>query len=213
VKLIGITSSLDDKKIFLRREYISKIVSFGYLPLIISSEMINFQREITNEISALIISGGGDINPCFYGEENTASYNIVPDERVLAEMELLRIFISTNKPVLGICYGMQLINIFLKGSLYQNIETSLNHKEGLHKIEIFDDFPLQKGIFTVNSSHHQAVKRLGEGLKPFCKSEDGIIEGIYLKHHPFFVGVQWHPERDSSEVSNLLWQNFIKRIK
>lgn len=213
MKVIGITCSMDAKKRYLNRDYLQKIVNIGFMPLIITPEMLIFKEKIIKNISALVISGGEDINPQFYGEKNTFCKNIVPYERVKAEMELLRAFLPTQKPVLGICYGMQLINIFFGGSLFQNIESSINHRKGNHKIEIFDDFPLKRGKFTVNSSHHQAVKRLGKGLEIFCVAEDEIIEGFYLKGHPFLVGIQWHPERDKGKASSYLWKIFSKKIQ
>lgn len=105
------------------------------------------------------------------------------------------------------------MNVFLKGTLYQNIETEIDHTKGNHEIQVTDDFLLKKGIYTVNSSHHQAVKIPGKGLEVFCMAKDSIIEGFYLKGHPFFVGVQWHPERHSEEASQRIWQSFAKKIQ
>ncbi|MCX8034267.1 MAG: type 1 glutamine amidotransferase [Thermodesulfovibrio sp.] len=213
MKVIGITCSINAKKVYLNRDYIRKIVSLGFFPLLITPDMLIFKEQIVNNVSALIISGGEDINPQFYGEKNVACRNIILDERVKSEIELLDAFLLTQKPVLGICYGMQLMNIFLGGSLFQNIKSSINHRKSNHEVEILADFPLKRGKFPVNSSHHQAVNRLGKGLEVFCKAEDEIVEGFYLKGHPFFVGVQWHPERDSGEASLNLWKIFVKKIQ
>lgn len=213
MKMIGITCSIDEKRYFLNKDYIKKIVSLGFIPVIITPEMLVFRDFIVDKLSALIISGGGDIHPSFYGERNTGCRNIVPRERVEAEFELIKAFLPTRKPLLGICYGMQLINIYFGGSLIQDIQSPLNHKEGTHRVSMLLDFPIKKGEYLVNSSHHQAIKKLGEGLEVFCKAEDGFIEGVYLKEHPFFVGVQWHPERDNGEASKSLWQIFSKSIQ
>lgn len=213
MKIVGITCGTDHKRNYLNRDYIKKIVNMGFMPLIITPDMLIFRDWIVKNISALIISGGGDIDPQFYKEKNTACKNIVASERVKAEMELLQSLLPTKKPILGICYGMQLMNIFLGGSLIQDIKSYLNHREGNHEIEILFDFPLKRGKFIVNSAHHQAIKKLGNELEIFCKAEDGIVEGFYLKEHPFFVGVQWHPERDMGELSLYLWQIFSKSIQ
>jgi len=228
MKFIGITCSIDQKKLYLNRDYINSIVRLGFIPLVISPDMIipstsapdtkeiiaseAIIHALVEKISALIISGGGDINPEFYREKNIACKSLVPDKRVKAEIELLKIFIKTEKPVLGICYGMQLMNIFFGGTLYQNLETEINHTSNDHGIRVIDDFILNKGEFTVNSSHHQAIKSIGEGLEIFCMAKDGVIEGFYLKGHPFFVGVQWHPERHPGKASLVLWQSFSKKI-
>lgn len=214
-KIVGITCSIDPKKVYLNRDYTQIVLNAGFVPFLISADMVlnsYLMDKIINNLLGLIISGGGDINPAFYGEKNTACKNLVPDERVKADMELLKVFIKTQKPILGICYGMQLINIFLEGTLLQNIETEIDHTKGNHQVKIINNPFLQEGLYTVNSSHHQAVKKLGQNLEYFGISKDGIIEGFYLKNHPFFVGVQWHPERDTGNASFLLWQTFFRKI-
>lgn len=213
MKLIGITCSIDEKRIYLNRDYIEKLLELGLTPYIVTPQIIlNGNQALTERLSALIISGGGDINPTFYFEKNISCKKLVPRQRTEAEIKLLKEFIKTGKPILGICYGMQLMNVFLGGTLYQDIKTEITHTEGFHVVEVFDDSFLPKGIYTVNTSHHQAVKDLGQGLLPFCTSADTIVEGIYLKEHPFFLGVQWHPERHHGELSNLLWQSFLKAL-
>lgn len=213
MKFIGISCSMDEKKYFIDVDYIKKITELGFCPLIITPDMTKIKENLVNIMAGFIISGGGDINPKLYGEENIASRNIVPDQRVEWEFELLETILSSKKPILGICYGMQLLNVFFGGSLIQNINTKINHTEGSHEIEIFKDFPLATIKATVNTSHHQAIKTLGKDLEVFCKAEDEIIEGIYLKNHPFCVGVQWHPERDRGEISLQLWKKFLKSLK
>jgi putative glutamine amidotransferase len=214
-KMVGITCSIDEKKLYLNRDYTQIILNAGIIPLIISPDMVlnyPYIEKIIKNISGLVVSGGGDINPKFYKENNIACKKLVPDERVKAEIKLLKMFRKTSKPVLGICYGMQLINIFLGGTLLQDIQTNIDHTKGVHEIKIIDNPFLSEGIYNVNSSHHQAVKKLGKGLEYFAISNDGIIEGFYLKDHPFFVGVQWHPERDMGNASSLLWQSFFGKI-
>lgn len=214
MKTVGITCGIDKKRVYLNREYIEKLIKLNLIPYLITPQMVLNKNCIPiKKLSALIISGGGDISPHFYSEKDTACKNLVPEERTVSELKLLSEFIKTGKPILGICYGMQLMNVFLGGTLLQDIKTNIVHTTGFHEVEVFDDKFLPKGIYTVNTSHHQAIKDLGDGILPFCVSKDKIVEGIYLKRHPFFVGVQWHPERDSGELSDLLWQTFLRNLK
>lgn len=213
LRKIGITCTIKDDKIQLKRNYLQALVKLKFLPLLITPEMKTYLEEISQEISALVIPGGADLDPMYYGEENIACNRVVSTERVEVEMELLRLFLPTHKPILGICYGMQLLNVFFGGSLIQDISSPIDHREGRHLIRVTSSFPLPEGTYEVNSSHHQAVKTLGEGLEVFSFAEDSTVEGFFHREHPFLVGVQWHPERDSAEASHLLWQIFAKNIK
>ncbi|HXX82264.1 MAG TPA: gamma-glutamyl-gamma-aminobutyrate hydrolase family protein, partial [Thermodesulfovibrionales bacterium] len=136
----------------------------------------------------------------------------VPKERTDFEISLLRAIMELGKPVFGICYGMQLINVAFGGSLYQDIAcqytTTIDHGKESHRI--MGKGEALHGEFTVNSSHHQAVKGLGDGLSVSAFSEDGIVEAIMLPNYPFLTGVQWHPERSEDELSVILFSAFVE---
>ena len=178
------------------------------------------QRDVSDiavRYDGLIIPGGKDMAPSLYGEDPL--HQIVPEEptRIDFEFSLLREILGRNKPVLGICYGMQLINVFFRGSLYQDIHLqvpgSLDHVRGGHDITIEHNPFLEARGSQVNSSHHQAVKKEGDGLKPFAWAHDGIIEAFYGKGYRFLVGVQWHPERMQDSLSRRLLGRFVKACR
>ena len=164
---------------------------------------------------ALLLPGGGDISPCRYGQENVASVMMDP-ERDRYELDLLRRFTELRKPVLGICRGLQLINVFFGGSLHQDIP---GHRcvEGIDRLHAVCT---EQSLFSeacgetciVNSSHHQSVDRLGEGLKVVQRAPDGTVEGICHEELPVWA-VQWHPERLDNEVGSGVFRAFLRYCK
>ena len=162
----------------------------------------------------LLIPGGADLDPAYYCEDMQAHVTPVTRVRSDFEMTLLRRVVNMNKPVLGICYGMQLLNVFFGGTLYQDIVTQLpvaiNHKNDYHMVVIAENRFLTQGTFSVSSSHHQAVRTLGKGLSAIAYSEDQIIEAFCEEDHHFLIGVQWHPERMQKDKLSLhIFHRFI----
>ena len=226
--VIGIFPSYDNdkKQIFIDSVYIDEIVDSGGIPVIIPiSADPKRNLEFIENLDGLILSGGVDIDPKYYGEENTGkSVDISPimDE---AESVLVRLAMETDLPILGICRGMQSLNVFCGGSLIQDIPSehgfSVVHR--LEKPEIaFHDITIEKvsplseaigfGTHHINSYHHQAIKTLAPGFSAAAVSADGIIESIYCKDKRYVLGVQWHPERDYHAVpdSKKILDKFIK---
>lgn len=206
--LIGITSSkCKDPELYAR-----SVTQAGGEPafLLRNCEV----PDICNAYDGFIIPGGKDIPPFLYKEDILADLSIEDQERIDFEFLLLSEIINKKKPLLGICYGMQLINVFLKGTLYQDIamqtRSSIDHREGSHVIKVSKNLFAETGPYEVNSSHHQAVKETGTAIKPFAFSEDGIIEAFYSENSRFMVGVQWHPERTDDSISKNLFRTFIR---
>ncbi len=158
---------------------------------------------------ALILPGGGDITPAFFGERNRGSHNIDTELDIL-QFQALDLCIREKKPVLGICKGMQIINVGLGGTIVQDLYTAKLHKykngDQYHPTAIEKNswlYNLYGATLTVNSAHHQAIKKLGTGLKiiQYCES-DGCPESIIHESLPL-LGVQWHPERLTSTSVSL----------
>ena len=159
---------------------------------------------------ALLLPGGGDLEPRRYGQVNTASRGIEP-EREQAEWTLLERF--AGKPVLGICRGMQVINVFYGGTLRQELagHGAVVGADSFHSART--EGPLAEVCgqrCMVNSAHHQCVDRLGAGLRAVQWAPDGVVEAVYHTVFPVW-GVQWHPERMPGEMGNALLRWFFGR--
>jgi len=144
----------------------------------------------------LILPGGGDINPRFYRESDQGckNVNIVYDQ---LEYKTMEAFVKAGKPILGICRGMQFINVYFGGTLFQDIPNHNRQDGSLHKVILTPHTAFSR-LFNdeimVTSTHHQAVKRLGDNLEIFARAEDGTVEGINHINNKI-IGVQWHPEK------------------
>lgn len=150
--------------------------------------------------AALLLPGGGDIDPALFGQENRGSRDI---DRPLdeAQLSMAGAFVRAGKPVLGICKGLQIINVYFGGTLIQHLSTAQAHTyheadsiHGCVSLPGSDMARLYGRRYVVNSSHHQALGRMGEGLRVTAFAEDGTAESAAHDTLPVF-GVQWHPER------------------
>lgn len=174
---------------------------------------------LLDRCSGLLISGGPDVFPGRYDAvEDTALCGSIDFFRDTLEFALIKKAKEMEMPILGICRGLQIFNIYHGGNLYADIpiqlDTLVRHRcpdtyNCFHEVSIVDGSSLHKtsGVSSgvVNSNHHQGIMRIGKGIRPIARTEDGLIEAIEYEDRgnmPFFMGVQWHPER--MDISNPL---------
>jgi len=213
----------------LNSTYINAIVEGGGAPLLIPMvEDRGVLAKYMNVIDGIIFTGGEDISPLYYGENPIKELGGTDESRDSYEMALFMEAYRINMPILGICRGCQLINVALGGSLYQDvnsqIEGSLGHSskgddisQAHHMIRIEKDSKLYdifgNETIAVNSFHHQAIKKMGDGLKATAYSYDGIIEAIESVKKDYIIGVQWHPEAmlPKRVIFAKLFEEFVKQ--
>ena len=169
------------------------------------------ERHSSARCDALLLPGGGDIHPRFYGQALRGAEDL-DEARDEYELALLRRFLAAGKPVLGICRGAQLINVALGGTLRQHIDghSQINGSDRRHSVTTDDSLlrALYGERFSVNSAHHQAAERPGDGLRVIARSPDGVVEALRHDTLPL-LAVQWHPER-LGEAGAALLDAFLK---
>ncbi|MDE0018602.1 MAG: gamma-glutamyl-gamma-aminobutyrate hydrolase family protein [Candidatus Poribacteria bacterium] len=203
--LIGITF-LSSSITGTSQNYIRAIEEFGGIPLPLYP---GISEDAFADIDGLLLTGGGDIHPDNFGEPYHPSLKYVNEDRDALEIPLCQKAIEDDLPVFGICRGIQVMSVAMGGSLYQDIHaeyrqdalihTQVDDEDSQHEIEVTDSLLnklIGKPTDEVNSSHHQAVKDIGEGFVVTAYSiEDSVIEAIENPSKRFVLGVQYHPER------------------
>lgn len=214
----------------LNQVYINAITRAGGNPIIVVRPDESALTELLKFVDGIFLAGGHDVDPKEYGEEKKAYTCDVDQDRDRVELALVRHAQEKNIPLFGVCRGLQIMNVALGGSLYQDVYMEMQgaithdlHTDAGgnmlprsmlgHEIILKKDSQLAEimGVekFEVNSLHHQGIKKLGTGLSPAGTSPDGLIEAIEAANHPFAVGVQWHPEELNDDTSTKLFTAFI----
>lgn len=215
-----------------------RIVEAGGLPLLVPhTEERDFADELVDRIDGLFLTGGGDPAPLLMGEDPRPGNGRVTWRRDLLELRLTRAALAKDLPILGICRGLQLLNVAAGGTIWQDLaETeghTLQHRQThasdypCHWVELQPgsklcrwmdlakcSVPAEAGVagnrLAVNSTHHQAIRLVAQGFRVSAKAADGVIEGIESETHPFQAGVQWHPEKLRDPGQRHLFKSFVE---
>lgn len=207
--IIGITGNYDAGKCTLLEGYYRSVLEAGGTPLIIPPcDDTDMMASLLEGVDALILSGGGDINPLYLGEEPLRELGGINPARDWHELMLVRLAANRQIPILGICRGIQVMTAALGGKLYQDIykeaSATLKHSQDTerhmcsHTVHITSESLLHRifgtEVLPVNSFHHQAVREAAQGFAVSARSADGLIEAVESTQHKSMIGVQWHPE-------------------
>ena len=210
--VIGITGNFGEKGCELAEGYFESVLKAGATPIVIPPfEDKDALANVLDRVDGLLLSGGGDLNPLFTGEEPVPQLHAVNYKRDLAELLLIRLAYDRQIPMLGICRGIQMLAVALDGSVWQDIgsqqpgqpllkhDQQLDRRYASHTVDIATDSIILRpllgdGPVAVNSFHHQAVRDAGPRLRVCATAPDGTVEAVESSEHKSILGVQWHPE-------------------
>lgn len=222
--LIGVTPWYDYKKslTYIKKGYLEGILKAGGLPILIPAAADDtVLEEFIDRCDGFLVSGGPDVDAKYYGEDNMPYNGDISPYRDYIEIFIAKKAVEYNKPIFGICRGIQVINVAMGGTLYQDIGSQVKDREVIKHSQAAPrwypthDILIEKGskvwqsfkgdCVGVNSFHHQAVRDAAPGFVVTSRAPDGIIESIEHCSHRFAVGVQWHPE--------LMWEEDAAHLK
>lgn len=239
--LIGVTPDFNagDRKewggreptYFLRARYVRAIEDLGGIPIVLPLVAdLDARRRLVTHIDGLLLTGSGpDLAPELYGERQRYKFRVMSQRRATFELEMAQLARAADLPLLGICGGMQALNVAFGGSLYQDIDSQrpepLQHRQTVpatqltHAVKIAPKSLLHRIVQTktlrVNSSHHQSVRDVASALTATAVAPDGVIEAIESPSQRFLLGIQWHPEFlfDRHERHRRLFQAFLEAAR
>ena len=230
--IIGVTPLWDDEKqsLWMLPGYMDGIARAGGIPMMLPLAVEGEDASrLTDLCDGILLTGGHDISPALYGESPLEDLVCACPERDRLESIMLRQAIRADKPVLGICRGIQFINAALGGTLYQDLPlqhpSDVEHHQTApydrpsHEVDILADTPLRACLgaarIAVNSYHHQAVRALADSLAPMAVAPDGLIEAVFRPQSRFLWAVQWHPEFSfrTDESSRRIFRAFVEAAR
>ncbi len=192
--------------------------------MLLCTDMLSAQKQLLEELDGFLFPGGPDVNPLIFGEDIQRGCGTICAVRDSQELSMLQLLAERRKPVLGICRGIQVMNIAFGGDIYQHLDEEqwqMHYQTAeddvvTHQVQVVQDSLLykltaRKRIF-VNSFHHQGLRTIAKGFRVSATSKDGLPEALEKSGHPFFLGVQWHPEHLSAERTDAaaLFQGLIQ---
>lgn len=236
--LIGITCDSGDAEestSSLSNAYALRIWEAGGLPLLIPIlPQTVYAAELVSKLDGLLLTGGGDPAPILMGEEPQPGNGRVTWHRDTLEFALLKLFLASDKPILGICRGCQMLNVAAGGSIWQDAalrpEATLQHRQThdhrfpAHSVQVNPEsrfarhipppYPQPGGgssdhLLMVNSSHHQFLKEIAPGYAAGATAPDRVVEAVEDASHVFRIGVQWHPEKMEDPLQHRLFAAFV----
>ncbi len=232
--LIGLTPAHDIESgdVKARPTYMRALKAAGAIPVVMPLDASEEDlKQLSKDMDGFLFTGGPDVHPFLFGEETQAHCGNVSAARDQMEISLLPMIIELRKPVLGICRGIQVLNIALGGNIWQDIPSQItrdfplahsqpfSYDMACHTVALTEGSLLarisERSSIKVNSMHHQAVKDLAPGLIASAYSPDHLIEALEMTDYPFLIGVQWHPEYlwENNEEAFRLFQTFVNACK
>lgn len=233
--LIGISGSMnaEESQYFIKRDYVRSLTEAGAIPLLLAPDMTDEQaRQCAGELDGLLLAGGNDVSPRCFGQEPEQGLGEVSPLRDQNELRLIELFLEKGMPILGICRGVQMLNVALGGTLIQDLSSrrrredsqpAISHRQTApgqypsHRVEVAEGSLLEQIVgrreLWVNSFHHQAVGEVAGRANLSAWAADGVAEAIELADAKFVLGIQWHPEKMTcreDEASRRLFAAFAQ---
>lgn len=228
----GVVNVKGTARYYINEADVKGIIKAGGIPVMIPSQARDFVDYYVESCDGFFFTGGPDVLPSFYGEEPHVKMGFSDIQRDRLELSLAKKALAAGKKTLGICRGLQVLNVALGGTLYQDLESEyektthplIRHfqaaptTEPTHYVQIEDKTRLHNlfgSRWLVNSHHHQAVRQVAAGLKITARAQDGVIEGLESQVNDHVLAVQWHPEIQVVTDSKMqkIFDNFVEHLR